>query len=117
MPTNYTYEGVNNTIQRLVVVSPTWLTTGRIQIPIYTTILLLAVTGNALVNYIALSNGTLKMKTYLNFTGYIDPSPKQTNAYDNKCLLVEFGCIGYIAGSFMYAIYVDRNTAEGFCVR
>lgn len=49
--------------------------------------------------------------------GYIDPSPKQANAYDNKCFFVKFGCIGYIAGSVMYAIHIDRNIAKGLCVR
>lgn len=49
--------------------------------------------------------------------GYIDPSPEQTNAYDNKCFLVEFGCFGYIAGSAMHAIYTDRNFAQRLCVR
>lgn len=63
MPTNHTYEGVNNTIQRLVVVSPTWLSTGRIQIPLYTTILLLAVTGNALVILTLVQNRRMRTIT------------------------------------------------------
>lgn len=63
MLTNYTYAGVNNTIQRLVVVSPSWLTTGRIQIPLYTTILLLAVTGNALVILTLVQNRRMRTIT------------------------------------------------------
>ncbi|XP_037049844.1 cholecystokinin receptor type A-like [Bradysia coprophila] len=63
MPTNYTYVGVNNTIQRLVVVSPSWLSTGRIQIPLYTTILLLAVTGNALVILTLVQNRRMRTIT------------------------------------------------------
>lgn len=63
MPTNYTYEGVNNTIQRLVVGSPSWLATGRIQIPLYTTILLLAVTGNALVILTLVQNRRMRTIT------------------------------------------------------
>lgn len=62
MPTNYTNEGVNNTI-RLVVGSPSWLTTGRIQIPLYTTILLLAVTGNALVILTLVQNRRMRTIT------------------------------------------------------
>ncbi|KAJ6635969.1 Cholecystokinin receptor, partial [Pseudolycoriella hygida] len=63
MSTNYTDEGANNTIQRLVVVSPSWLSTGRIQIPLYTTILLLAVTGNALVIMTLVQNRRMRTIT------------------------------------------------------
>lgn len=63
MPTNYTDDGVNHTIQRFVVVSPSWLSTGRIQIPLYTTILLLAVTGNALVILTLVQNRRMRTIT------------------------------------------------------
>lgn len=43
--------------------SPSWLSTGRIQIPLYTTILLLAVTGNALVILTLVQNRRMRTIT------------------------------------------------------
>lgn len=49
--------------QSHIVTSPSWLSTGRIQIPLYTTILLLAVTGNALVILTLVQNRRMRTIT------------------------------------------------------
>lgn len=41
---------------------------------------------------------------------------EQTNANDNKCFFTQFGCVGHIAGSTVYAIHIDWNFAAKFRV-
>lgn len=64
--TNAQSFNVNQTIQiqesNLVIV-PSWLSTGKIQIPLYATILLLAVIGNALVIMTLVQNRRMRTIT------------------------------------------------------
>lgn len=52
-----------STIQNVVVSSPSWLSTGRIQIPLYATILLLAIIGNSLVILTLIQNRRMRTIT------------------------------------------------------
>lgn len=63
--TDNVIEGVNNTIiqHHQPYITPSWLSTGRIQIPLYTAILLLAVTGNALVILTLVQNRRMRTIT------------------------------------------------------